>query len=220
MGTFSTTPQQILGARAMLRWSQDELAARAGISKPALVKLEAGKVANPRPETMEKLENALQNGGIEFTADGGVRPQQGKIQIFEGPTAYLKMLDDAYHTLNKNSGEFLHAFIDNRLSPPEVIKAEARIRSLNCPMRFLVEENNYHLNHPLYEYRSIPSQFYINAPQAIYGNKYAILSDNQVARTIVIIEDENIAEAQRNYFNFLWQHAKAPSHTEANKKYA
>ena len=67
-----TTPRQIRAARALLGWSQEELADRAGVARSALARLEAGR-ADPRAATVEALEDALQAGGVEFlrASDGG-----------------------------------------------------------------------------------------------------------------------------------------------------
>lgn len=59
------TPRQIRAARALLGWSQQELADRAIISLNALVRLENEKV-DPRVSTVTAIETALRKAGIEF----------------------------------------------------------------------------------------------------------------------------------------------------------
>jgi transcriptional regulator with XRE-family HTH domain len=64
--------RQIKAARALLGWSQDDLAARSNVSVPTIKRLEAadGEIGG-RAETREALLSALREGGIEFLAENG-----------------------------------------------------------------------------------------------------------------------------------------------------
>ena len=63
------SPRQIKAARALLGWSQRELADRAIVSPNALTRLEKGQV-DSRMSTMDAVEKALRKGGIEFIPAG------------------------------------------------------------------------------------------------------------------------------------------------------
>ena len=69
------TIRQIKAARALLAWSQADLAARSGVSEPTIARLEAadGDLGG-RNETAKKISNAIEEAGIQFTdeEDGGV----------------------------------------------------------------------------------------------------------------------------------------------------
>ena len=69
------TPAQCRAARALLGWTQDNLAAKAEVSGPTIRSFE-GEKGKPRPSTITLLRRALENGGAEFTPDGGVRPRE------------------------------------------------------------------------------------------------------------------------------------------------
>jgi predicted transcriptional regulator len=64
--------RQIKAARALLNWSQDDLAMHSQVSLPTIKRLEAsdGDVGG-RPETQEAIVAALQKGGIEFIPENG-----------------------------------------------------------------------------------------------------------------------------------------------------
>jgi predicted transcriptional regulator len=64
--------RQIKAARALLGWSQDELANHSGVSAPTVKRLEAaeGDIGG-RAETGEALVAALQQAGVEFIAENG-----------------------------------------------------------------------------------------------------------------------------------------------------
>ncbi|MGU9979867.1 multiprotein-bridging factor 1 family protein [Phreatobacter sp. HK31-P] len=59
------TPRQIRAARALLGWSQQELADRAIVSLNAITRLEKGRV-DSRISTLQAVENALVKAGVEF----------------------------------------------------------------------------------------------------------------------------------------------------------
>jgi predicted transcriptional regulator len=64
--------RQIKAARALLGWSQDDLAKHSGVSAPTVKRLEAaeGDIGG-RAETGESLVAALQEAGVEFIAENG-----------------------------------------------------------------------------------------------------------------------------------------------------
>ena len=64
--------RQIKAARALLNWSQDDLAARSGVSTPTVKRLESSEgELGGRAETYEALLSALREGGIEFIPENG-----------------------------------------------------------------------------------------------------------------------------------------------------
>jgi transcriptional regulator with XRE-family HTH domain len=66
------TPAQIRAARAMLRLTQEELAAKAGLSQRSLAMIET-EGAKPREGTLERLRAALEEVGAVFIeSDVGV----------------------------------------------------------------------------------------------------------------------------------------------------
>lgn len=64
------SPEQCRAARALLNWSQRELADRAGIGIVTLRQLEAG-VNEPRRATLEVVKRALESAGVSFICENG-----------------------------------------------------------------------------------------------------------------------------------------------------
>ncbi|WP_108398237.1 helix-turn-helix transcriptional regulator [Devosia submarina] len=60
---------QVRAARALLAWSQEDLAKASGTSRRTLATLEGGGIVSS--ETMEAVRSALEAGGIVFTGNGG-----------------------------------------------------------------------------------------------------------------------------------------------------
>ena len=67
--------RQIKAARALLAWSQEQLAAAADISIPTIKRLEASDgPLGGRSETGDKIWRALQLAGVEFINENGGGP--------------------------------------------------------------------------------------------------------------------------------------------------
>lgn len=64
--------KQIKAARALLEWKQADLAAASGVSLAGLTNIERGS-ADPRRATMVKIQEALEQAGIEI-----IHPGDGK----------------------------------------------------------------------------------------------------------------------------------------------
>jgi transcriptional regulator with XRE-family HTH domain len=68
------TVEQLRGARALLGWSQTELAERAGMSLPTIKRVESGRGPRVSFEARMKLRKALELGGVEFIDENGGGP--------------------------------------------------------------------------------------------------------------------------------------------------
>jgi transcriptional regulator with XRE-family HTH domain len=67
--------KQVKAARALLGWSQEELAAAAKVSIPTIKRLEAHDGAlGGRHETGTKIRLALETAGVEFIDENGGGP--------------------------------------------------------------------------------------------------------------------------------------------------
>ncbi|MFK4582886.1 helix-turn-helix domain-containing protein [Bradyrhizobium ottawaense] len=72
MSILKVSIRQIKAARALLGWSQDDLATQSGVSVPTVKRLEAadGDVGG-RAETGDALVAALEKAGVEFIPENG-----------------------------------------------------------------------------------------------------------------------------------------------------
>ena len=65
---------QVKAARALLGWSQTDLAASSKISEPTIKRLESqGGELGGRPDTIAKIVATLKDAGVEFMNGDGVR---------------------------------------------------------------------------------------------------------------------------------------------------
>jgi transcriptional regulator with XRE-family HTH domain len=66
-----TAVEQLRAARALLGWSQAELASRASLSLPTVKRVEGGFGPNVSEEARLRLQQALESAGIEFLEENG-----------------------------------------------------------------------------------------------------------------------------------------------------
>ena len=67
------TPEQCRAARALLGWSQQQLADKAGVGIVTIHQLEAG-TSQPRRATGDVVIRALEAAGVEFIDENGGGP--------------------------------------------------------------------------------------------------------------------------------------------------
>jgi transcriptional regulator with XRE-family HTH domain len=67
------TPEQSLGARAMIGWSREELATCSNVSAATLADFEAGK-RTPYERTLADIRKTLEAEGVEFLPESGKGP--------------------------------------------------------------------------------------------------------------------------------------------------
>lgn len=84
---------QIRAARALLGWSQDDLAKKSGLSEMAIKNLERGAV-DPRVSTMTNVIQAFEHAGIEFlNSEGtGLRTRSAAALALHNTASYLRKL--------------------------------------------------------------------------------------------------------------------------------
>jgi predicted transcriptional regulator len=75
------TPAQLRAARALVGWSREDLAARSGVSAPAIRDFEVNQ-SDSKQGTVQKWQRALEAAGIQFIdedagAGAGVRWKKG-----------------------------------------------------------------------------------------------------------------------------------------------
>ncbi len=68
--------KQIRAARALLGWTQEQLASAAELSLAVVNNVEREAV-DPRRSTLEKIQTALETAGVEFLSDRQNSPDGG-----------------------------------------------------------------------------------------------------------------------------------------------
>ncbi len=75
LSILKVSVRQVKAARALLGWSQQDLAVRAGVSLPTIKRLEANDgILGGRSETSGKLHEAFIGAGVIFIEENGQGP--------------------------------------------------------------------------------------------------------------------------------------------------
>lgn len=213
------SPAQCRAARGLLDWSQPDLAQRCGMHVQTISAFEH-ETGTPTKTTLEKITNAFEKSGVNFT-DKGVEKNDNPIYFIEGNThenTYLQLLEDALVNLKgAKKPELLIMFADDKVSPPSVNEKYREIRSQGIKMRQLIAEGNSYIIGPLNEYRYIPKKFFINRVTLIYGDRIANETASVLKASIRV--DPINSEIQRNTFDMLWSILDKPTKTTATERF-
>jgi transcriptional regulator with XRE-family HTH domain len=68
------SPSQIRAARALVGWSQTDVASAAGLSVPTVKRAEADAGIRVSEDAMLAIANTLKKAGVEFIAENGGGP--------------------------------------------------------------------------------------------------------------------------------------------------
>ncbi|AEP09937.1 helix-turn-helix domain-containing protein [Micavibrio aeruginosavorus] len=225
------TPDQIRAARALKGWSQTELANRANVAVPSIANIELGK-QKPSAQMLDKIYEAFLLAGIVFTKNGvekrsfDERITTFSQEDFPGQNLYLSVLEDVYLTLKDlpEVERIWYVFVPiDEISPPAVVEQIRKIRSAGIQIRNIVNEDDTYLMGDFDEYRLIPKNLFVNSISMVYGTKFAMTLDSSFEKpepgAVIIINDENAANAQRGVFEVLWQTLPKPEKSTAREKY-
>jgi transcriptional regulator with XRE-family HTH domain len=210
----SLKSRQIRAARALLDWSQEDLAGASNLSIATIRKLELGHIS-PRGKTTGALRHALENAGLEFLEPDGVRHRPGDILIFQGQEGIRSFYDDIYQTMHKKGGEvvvvlaseipFNKALGEYRFRHYERMIAIKEATFVSC----IVTEDRETLPATSYcECRWISKHYVNSVPFYVYDDKYAIIVfDCDPSPKITVIQSRVVAEAFREQFHSMWDKA-------------
>lgn len=207
---------QIKAARAILDWSQKELASRTQLTQVTIANIELGNSGSRT--SLDKIQSTLEGQGIEFISNG-VRHKDHYLVNLVGNDAYLRLLDDVFFTLRDTKGDVLFNGADERKNFPGVEACIRKIKGAGIRTRVLIEEGNNYILGDLNDYRQIPKEYFSNAVTVVYGSKYAIFILHATGPRVHVVNNLDVADAQRKIFDFLWDRGTTPKKSEVHARY-
>ena len=170
---------QIKAARAILGWSQGELAAATGLSVTTIRNLESGDMS-PRNTTANIIRRAIEDAGMEFIEPEGVRRRSDEVKIYQGPDSRDVFFDDMLQAVKEKGGEIVAVFKSpetlvqscgtargnlERLKPlSEITAIKCLVSEIPAPSLFI----------PSFQIRTIPRQHVGPASFFVCGDKYTV----------------------------------------------
>lgn len=203
--------EQIRAARALLDWSQSDLAEKSGLSQTGIARLENG-THSPGSATLEKIEAAFDKADIEFLDISGVRKRSGQIKIYRGKDDFRRFMDDVYITARDIGGDIclFNARPQNWLTLLGkqwcVMHANrmAKIKE-NYNFRTIARYKDQHLiGQAFMEYRWIPENMFNERAFYCYGDKLAFLDFKNDNIDIWVLKHKEFAEGFRTLFQISW----------------
>lgn len=221
------TIEQIRAARALLDWSQSDLAEHAGLSQTGIARIENG-TNKPNSSTLEKINNAFDQSDIEFLGESGLRKRSGEVRTLRGNNAMSDFLDDVYETAVKYGTKEnpTEVFLSNVVHE-NWIKWMGAERWQNhtdrmtkdkdvMDVRIIVKEGDYNFPAQAYsQYKWFPEHFFSDKSFYSYYDKLAFLNFGADGIRIDIMQNKDFAKGYRDLFIIAWDAiAKWPEKTD------
>lgn len=206
--------KQIRAARGLLNWTQKELADKATLSREAIKNIE-NEISRPRKDSLDEIQRAFENYGVEFMPGDGVRMQDTTVHVLHGEDGIKALWDDIYETMV--ASESREILIANNTEPTALGKNIVdyldmhlkRLKAAKIHEKILCCTGDTNFLGPITSYRWVPKENFCDTPTFIYAGKVAMLIWGPPAK-VTIINDPQYAESVRNLFRFTWDHARIP----------
>lgn len=204
---------QTKAARAMLGWSQEELAQVTGLSVNTIRNFEMGYI--PRGSTAEVIRRTLENAGMEFLDCEGIKRRSDDVKIIHGPECCDILFEDVLQTIGKRGGE-IAAYIET----PEILAQSLgstkpdghdrleKLASLTEMKCLLSAEFESLCSMSRIKFRMISKQAAGPVSYFIYGDKHSlVLPEGNDTFRFIVIKSCGLALSCRNHFLTLWDTA-------------
>ena len=206
------TIEQIRAARALLGWSQHDLADKAGLSQTGIARIENG-TNQPNSKTIDKINTAFDIADVEFLGSSGVRKRSGEIKTYRYADGFKEFLNDVYDVAKTQGGEFcLHnAKPDNWIKwlGEDWFKMHSdRMADLGDQLKFKItaEEGNTNLiSSGFAEYRWFPKELFNDQCIYAYGDQLAFVTFRDDEVFVRVLRDSAFSEGFRVLFNIAWE---------------
>lgn len=196
------TLEQIKAARALLDWTQKDLAEYADLNPALVANYESGRTKSS--EVGSAIYKALVANGIEFTG-GGVLPRQVSSYMLD---SYMDLLEDIEKNI-PDGGEVLKHCVDDRRSNQQVIDYVAKMRNSGVRERMTIADDNNFITGDPKDYRQIPADYFASSEVVItYADKVAFFVDAKA----LVIKSQTLSNVFKDQFEYWWKNGKELRH--------
>lgn len=206
-------PDQIRAARAMLDWSQQDLADAAGVSKDTVKNYELSH-NKPNTQTLSRIVSTLELAGIDFVSEG-VRKQKKEIQILEGKQGIKSLLDLVYQACREDEHLTIQvANADEALFVQWMAEHDAphreRMEQLGPrQIQSIVRDDVLRTVAGEYsQYKTLDRNQFGKVIIYIFGKHTALIEMSENNCKITLIENPLLGETMTRFFSVLWESAK------------
>lgn len=201
----------IPAARALLKWSQADLAERAGIAMGSIVNAEKGGAIIRKTET--RIKSTLEMAGIEFLPSG-VSLRRNAVFELNGSEGLQSLQDMIYRSCVENPksrvlvNNMRQADFNKWASEYQASNRERLQGVKDMPTwHILLHEDDKDIKLPSYaETRYLAASEFGSVGQYCFGNYLAMVYLNEGCR-ITVIENPDLRDTWSRMFNSLWRAA-------------
>ena len=203
--------RQIKMARAMLDWSQEDLAQASRLSPNTIYNLEKGHIS---PRKLTVVRAALENKGVEFLGTNGVDRRAEEHKSYGGADSCDKFYGDLLSTVKERDCEITAIFetqeilakalgATNRanLDRLERLSTFAKVRCL------LSDAGNTSLFLPFFEFRAISKHPLAPISILMYGDKLALVVVDGIDFSFFVVSSMAIVQNGLKRFESNWDAA-------------
>jgi DNA-binding XRE family transcriptional regulator len=205
-----TDGKQIAAARQLLGWSQADLADKAGISKPSIIRMEKD-LFSVKDDIRREVELAIDDHGMEFTT-GGVQQKTHKIIHYNGQDGFRDFMWDVFNTSSEMGGDIRlfnarpeywfkwlgKEWYEAHANRMQAIADKISFRAISC------EDDTLFIASSFGEYRWFPKNLFNEKAFYAYGNKIGFLNFEKETLNIFVIEHKDFTDAFRVLFEIAW----------------
>lgn len=216
------TAAQCRAARALLNWSQPELAERCDIHVQTISNFEK-ESSTPSKTTLQKITTVFMAADIIFFDEEGVQKKAQVTKNYKGAEGFRLFMDDVYDTAKTKGGEIclFNAKPDNWikfLTPDWFASHSARMKDVSEKFTFKItcREGDYNfISRDFAEYRWVPSKIWNQHSYYAYGDKIAFLNFDKDDVDILVVRHAPFAKTHKFLFNLVWdQHTIIPDRAD------
>lgn len=207
------TSSQCRAARALLNWSQSDLAEKADAHIQTISNFEKD-VKIPTIKTLSHITTALELGGIEFFDDGGIRPVSNRVLTLQGKEGIKRLVDLIYDTAcclgTKSDLCVTNADVSLYLTWLEDYAWYHRDRMIagKYMVRALIRKGDVKTNMSSYvHYRWLSQKIFSDVSIYLFGEKTAFLEFKKEKLDITIVDNPAVTRTMRKLFELSWETA-------------
>jgi transcriptional regulator with XRE-family HTH domain len=209
---FIISPAQCRAARALLNWSQPDLAEKCDMHVQTISNFE-NETSTPSKTTIQKIESVITSNGILLTEDDGIKRISSKIKEYKGREGFRAFMNDIYDTMSPKGGEMclLNADPDlwikhlgeewyNEVHVPRMTPIKDKIKG-----QITVLEGKYNfIARNWAEYRWLPKSIWHQNSFYSFNDKIGFLNFDNDDIEIHVLHHKKFAETYRFLFNLVW----------------
>lgn len=208
--------RQIDAGLALLGLNRSELATALGLNKSTLNAYFTGQSAVPSGRLAE-IQKWLEDGGIVFTEDEGVKMNKAEIVRYENQQGFIAFMTDVMETAKHGGTDICISNVneadwENNLPHDFAVHYREEMKKVKgLQSKIMVRESDDFLTATDFAvYRAVPdSLFSSDACFYAYGEKLALITFHEGSVQIVVLRNKKFADSFRTMFYAIWNNHEA-----------